>query len=873
MSLGNTSLHQRGEIPEIVKLPNDRLRVIRRFTKFTREDIDNANLGSTMGDFGDLDTTGEQVANQGYADCRLISVEVDTRFNAVSNADNAVLVKTYETLTGSFVQITDDTVTFTENGLKQITRVYRAVSGTTSSNTVGTTTLGTGEILASSRIEDNNAFAELTETYIEAGTLSRTEDFVGSQDSLVIEAIGPDPSTPAGYSLASKQESNFEGFQTNRFTFLKDNVKLSRSEDKVGSQLAISEQWFNPDADKTVSGYSLATKSTSDFEGIETVEFRFLKNNVVLSRTTDLVGSQKSITVEVFNPNETPNAVSSFFYLQPDGTYLYLQPDDVSVYLQPDGDLAHLLAAVRESNVDGIPTKRYTFLKENVLLSQGEDEVGSQNAITEQWFKPDASRKIKTDYSLARTEASDVQGIPTERYTFLKDDVELSRSEDLVGSQLAITTRVFNPASDPTITGYSLARTEESDVDGIPAKQYTFLKPSILSVQQEFNEVRDRITVRAFSKTSAGVDTALNEVTANHKLVAESEDDFEGIKTSTYVYELDSHDVISTEENGLRTVTRSLILAAGTDYNKVVGTDTITHKIDPTDAAVTLYLAGFEIKDTSEFRLVTERYIEAGILSEVTEPGPVAGTVQVTRVSVGVESVPAGELISFRNERNNGNTIFTRTTIQGTITGVKQTYKDVVEVQVPGVVKLSKASGVAVLEVTPIRTKKVGATVTVEIVSTPTDAAQVAYDLSDVSCSVTATNISDKTGPGNTVTVTDGNTSATSSGFTRTKNVSARVLNYPGHYYSATSNPTTGAINYTSARVMRASGSVIGSDDYNASTTTSLKASGLGSAPGTPEGYYTTGVLRRKNRPILTTFQSASNPIATVYFEEITWSV
>ena len=531
MSLGNTSLHQRGEIPEIVKLPNGRLRVIRRFTKFTREDVDNANLGSTMGDFGDLDTTGEQVANQGYSDCRLISVEVDTRFNAVSNADNAVLVKTYETLTSEFVQITDDTVTFTENGLKQITRVYRAISGTTSSNTVGTTTLGTGEILASSRIEDNDAFAELTETYIEAGTLSRTEDFVGSQDSLVIEAIGPDPSTPSGFSLASKQESNFEGFQTNRFTFLRNNVQLSQTEDKVGSQLAISQQWFKPDADKTLADYSLASKNTSDFSGIETVEYRFLKDNVVLSRTTDLVGSQNSITVEVFNPNETPNPVSSFFYLQPDGTYLYLQPDDVSVYLQPDGDLVHLLAAVQESNVDGIPTKRYTFLK-----------------------------------------------------------------------------------------------------------------PSILSVQQEFNETRDRITVRAFNKTSAEVDTALNEVTSNHKLIAKSEDDFQGIKTSTYVYELDSHDVISTEENGLRTLTRSLILAAGTDYDEVVGTDTITHRIDPTDAAVTLYLSGFSIRDTSEFRVITEEYIEAGILS-INREYASEGVCRVTTTFLVTEGTVVGPII------------------------------------------------------------------------------------------------------------------------------------------------------------------------------------------------------------------------------------
>ena len=252
MSLGNTSLHQRGEIPEIVKLPNGRIRVIRRFHKFTREDVDNANLGSTMGDFGDLDTTGEQVANQGYADCRLISVEVDTRFNAVSNADNAVLVKTYETLTSSFVQITDDTVTFTENGLKQVTRVYRAVSGTDSTNVVGTTNFdsdGTTVYLASSKLDDNDAFAELTEEYIEAGIISiapNSSTPMTQQEVYNIVSIGAAASTihtsspiikPSGTALSANatflepSKENTSGFP--RYSQVVVNAALSAGSLKV----------------------------------------------------------------------------------------------------------------------------------------------------------------------------------------------------------------------------------------------------------------------------------------------------------------------------------------------------------------------------------------------------------------------------------------------------------------------------------------------------------------------------------------------------------------------------------------------------------------------------------------------------------------
>jgi hypothetical protein len=246
MSIGNTSLHQRGEIPEIVKLPNGRIRVTRRFHKFTREDIDNANLGSLMGDFGDLDTAGEQISNQGYTNCRLISVEVDTRFNSGSNTDSAVLVKTYETLTDSFVQITDDIVTFTENGLKQITRVYRAVSGTISSNVVGTTALNTGETLASSRIEDNDAFAELTETYVEAGVLSVSTNEDSITDEVVVDALNMDAAAvrsavaavTANHNLKSQSTNDFEGLQSFRYVF---EVRSTTLETELGdTQIGVS---------------------------------------------------------------------------------------------------------------------------------------------------------------------------------------------------------------------------------------------------------------------------------------------------------------------------------------------------------------------------------------------------------------------------------------------------------------------------------------------------------------------------------------------------------------------------------------------------------------------------------------------------------
>ena len=183
-----------------------------------------------------------------------------------------------------------------------------------------------------------------------------------------------------------------------------------------------------------------------------------------------------------------------------------------------------------------------------MVLSVSEDEVGSQNAIVEEWFKPSASLDTKANYSLARKEESDVGGIPTERYTFLKDNVVLSVSEDKVGSQKAIVNEVFNPASEAitgidtsgtALSGYSEANRTESDYEGIKTIRVQFLKPSILSLQQDFNNGLKRVSVQAFGMTATNVSSELAAITTSHELISQTESDYEGIKTSTFQYQID----------------------------------------------------------------------------------------------------------------------------------------------------------------------------------------------------------------------------------------------------------------------------------------------------------------------------------------------
>jgi|TARA_R100000455_G_C6272929_1_gene130091 hypothetical protein len=439
-------------------------------------------------------------------------------------------------------------------------------------------------------------------------------------------------------------------------------------------------------------------------------------------------------------------------------------------------------------------------------------------------------------------------------------------------------------------------------------------------------------------------------------------------------------DTFNFGENGLRTITRTSIAKAGTDFQKTVGTTSITSQID-TESAVTCFLASYEIDDTDSYREVTEVYMQAGTLSETedkvgsqlaivketfastpstpvgyslasqeisnfsgiptrqfrflkpsvlsrniitknqgkliietveafnetpsantsgavqigesisnvegiptrrftfakgsgeirttTRPGRIDGTKEVTVVSNGTEVVPDGVLISKNEIQQDGYSQFTNTCIQGSIEGVKTTYKDIVQVEIPGEVNCTSVSvssggvsgAVAVPEVTPRRKKTIAATVTIEVQSTPPDTASVAFDLGAISCSVTSTNISLSRGAGNTVFATSGGNTMSQTGFTQNFGASARIQTYPGCFL--TSAFSSGSISYVASESPRANNNVIVTDTEFSSRETICRGTGSTSA----EGYSTTGIVKRNSRPIITDLTG------TTYYEVVTWSV
>jgi hypothetical protein len=486
-----------------------------------KEDWYYENVSALLPEYGILQTTNfgsgvsedwEAIPDSVYPDMRLVLAEYPYNVRAGKH----YVKLTYETLTASWVEEKSEDTDYELNGLKRVSRTFVALPGTTYDKVVGTNTInsdGTTLYLGSFKIEKTEAKWKLTEVWLEAGTLSETLDNVGSQRAKVIETIGADPATPSGYSLASKQESDFEGFQTNRFTFLKNNVVLSESEDKVGSQLAITQEVFN-----------------------------------------------------------------------------------------------------------GTPT-------------------------------------TPSGYSIANTQESDVDGIPTKRFTFLKDNVELSRSEDKVGSQLAITTQVFNPTSDPTEAGYSVARKEVSDVDGIPTKRFTFLKPSILSLQQEFNNGLKRVSVQAFGMTATEVSDELAVITTGHELISQNESDYEGIKTSTFQYQIDESITEDYELNGLKRL--SITELSSTNFTaRDIGVEGVA-----ATPQVGLYLGTQDIDNGGAIKVRESVWLEAGVLG-VSRSSESDGVMRVTHVFFGAEGAVVGPIIAKDTDNFDGLPTISVTTLQ-----------------------------------------------------------------------------------------------------------------------------------------------------------------------------------------------------------------
>ena len=253
-----------------------------------KEDWYYENVSSLLPDYGILQTTNfgsgvsedwEAIPDSVYPDMRLVLAEYPYNVRAGKH----YVKLTYETLTASWVEEKDEDTDYELNGLKRVSRTFVALPGTTYDKVVGTSTIdsnGTTLYLGSFKIEKTDAKWSLTEVWLEAGTLSETLDSVGSQKAKVIETIGTDPIAPSGYSLASQQESNFKGFHTNRFTFLKPSVLSRNIQTKNNGKLIIETvESFSEVPTAETPGAIQIGNDISNVEGIPTRRYTFAKGD------------------------------------------------------------------------------------------------------------------------------------------------------------------------------------------------------------------------------------------------------------------------------------------------------------------------------------------------------------------------------------------------------------------------------------------------------------------------------------------------------------------------------------------------------------------------------------------------------------------
>lgn len=109
----------------------------------------------------------------------------------------------------------------------------------------------------------------------------------------------------------------------------------------------------------------------------------------------------------------------------------------------------------------------------------------------------------------------------------------LNQDEDLVGSQKAIIIEAFGMAPATPVGGYVPAKKGVGNVEGIKTNRYTFLKPSILMKGEQAGKASLPGTVE-HTWQCFGFDPATADPAMPGLILGKRESDYEGIKTWTY---------------------------------------------------------------------------------------------------------------------------------------------------------------------------------------------------------------------------------------------------------------------------------------------------------------------------------------------------
>ncbi len=529
------------------------------------------------------------------------------------------------------------------------------------------------------------------------------------------------------------------------------------------------------------------------------------------------------------------------------------------------------LVSTQNSDVSGYPTFTYSFARGSGLISREVEQkyngalvLTTDTILTAMDGPESAPDALVVEFSREFRE-SDGYRIWTLRGAAGSGVISTSHEESYNGALHTTTIRALNvyPA---TPSGYVLVSDNVTEGDGYHINEVTFAKGDgqiSYDLGTSSNGALLRISIRHITGP-----TGSNPITTPGGYTLIEGPSFQ---------EASGHRIWSAafaKGNG------QVSYSPGTSHNGALLRIAIRHLTAPGAGNPITTPGGYTLVDGPSFEqadghlMWSASFVKGlGEISREVEEGPVAQTTRITVVSLASDPADAvvgdGVLIRSSDTEDDGFVQCVRVTVNGTITGTKQTFKDVADVQIPGTVNLTTTSvyagalsgTIAIAEVTPPRTKNVAATVTVEITATPPTTITPAYDLGAISCSVYATQASFNYRGFDSMSTRDGGVTLTYP--RRAAGISASIQHYPGCYLVGTSATGTFTYNAGAQYSLSSGGSIVTETVLTSTETNSLTGTGATSAAG----YTTTGVLQRKSRPVFSTLAGVT------YYEVITWTV
>jgi hypothetical protein len=450
-------------VPEVEKLQNGRYRLEFRCTGFSREDWFSENaegsifasLGSLMNSEMEIDGLGgsESLEGEAYDNMRLIENRLE-----YTPSGNLIVYFRYETLGDTFANEVDDVVDYTTSGLRRVTRVLIAKADTSYSKEVGVDSIshsvGAGGTLtlplAGYRIEDNNAYRRVTETWVEKGILAVSTPLVGGQQTVEVQAIGLTETevgtllseVTASHVLISKSTSDYDGLNTIRYTFEVDDFNVLSASENGLSQLTRTEL--------ATSAFTRATVGTATYSSLILSGEEIDNGNTIKKRVSrwaeagilDVsMGQMDGLLVVTFTSQGTPFTPTATTVALTSGSF-----DEATAFI---GGTAAPLFRRRTRNVNGFRQYVRSVLlnKDGSVLETGDEVVSKQD-----WM----------DYEYpGYIDLSSTKGI--EAYSGAIRSIKVSVSEKMLTTSTVDATAIYRITSGayaeisftPTATGIS----------------------------------------------------------------------------------------------------------------------------------------------------------------------------------------------------------------------------------------------------------------------------------------------------------------------------------------------------------------------------------------------------------------------------------